>query len=56
MAMVSTMLSFGLLAHSQVAAVRAVGDTMLLGVVLAALLSPTAGTGGDRKRGCGPGD
>jgi hypothetical protein len=44
MAMVSTALSFGLLYRSQVAAVHAVGSTMLLGVVPAFLLAPMAGT------------
>jgi predicted exporter len=43
MAMASTVLSFGLLERSQVAAVHAVGSTMLLGVVLAFLLAPMAG-------------
>ncbi len=43
MAMISTMLSFGLLDRSRVTAVHAVGSTMLLGVVLAFLLAPTAG-------------
>jgi predicted exporter len=43
MAMVSTMLSFGLLVRSDVAALHAVGSTMLLGVALAFLLAPMAG-------------
>jgi predicted exporter len=43
MAMVSTVLSFGLLERSDVAAVHAVGSTMLLGVVLAFFLAPMAG-------------
>jgi predicted exporter len=50
MAMASTVLSFGLLERSEVAAVHAVGSTMLLGVVLAFLLAPMAGKrreGGD---------
>jgi predicted exporter len=47
MAMGSTVLSFGLLVRSQVAAVHAVGSTMLLGVMLAFLLAPMAGR---RKR------
>jgi predicted exporter len=49
MAMGSTVLSFGLLVRSQVAAVHAVGSTMLLGVVLAFLLAPMAG----RRQGAG---
>ncbi len=51
MAMVSTVLSFGLLVRSQVAAVHAVGSTMLLGVVLAFLLAPMAGTRREREGG-----
>ena len=51
MAMVSTMLSFGLLDRSRVAAVHAVGSTMLLGVVLAFLLAPMAGTRRGRESG-----
>jgi predicted exporter len=47
MAMGSTVLSFGLLVRSQVAAVHAVGSTMLLGVVLAFLLAPIAGKRGE---------
>lgn len=43
MAMISTVLSFGLLVRSDVAALHAVGSTMLLGVMLAFLLSPMAG-------------
>jgi predicted exporter len=50
MAMVSTLLSFGLLARSDVVAVRAVGSTMLLGVLLAFLLAPMAGHGRGRMR------
>jgi len=44
MAMASTALSFGLLVRSQAAAVHAVGGTMLLGVIMAFLLAPMAGT------------
>jgi predicted exporter len=51
MAMVSTMLSFGLLDRSRVAAVHAVGSTMLLGVVLAFLLAPMAGKRQGRDSG-----
>ena len=43
MAMVSTILSFGLLVRSDVAALHAVGSTMLLGVALAFFLAPMAG-------------
>jgi predicted exporter len=50
MAMASTVLSFGLLERSEVAAVHAVGSTMLLGVVLAFLLAPMAGR---RREGAG---
>jgi predicted exporter len=56
MAMVSTVLSFGLLDRSQVAAVHAVGSTMLLGVVLAFLQAPMAGTRRERKSGRGSAD
>lgn len=42
LAVATTLLSFGLLALSQVAAVRAFGATMLVGVALAYLLSPLA--------------
>jgi predicted exporter len=51
MAMASTVLSFGLLDRSQVAAVHAVGSTMLLGVVLAFLLAPMAGKRREEERG-----
>ncbi|WP_158933102.1 MMPL family transporter [Acidisphaera sp. S103] len=51
MAMASTVLSFGLLERSQVAAVHAVGSTMLLGVVLAFLLAPMAGRRKQREDG-----
>ena len=51
MAMVSTILSFGLLDRSQVAAVHALGSTMLLGVALAFLLAPMAGTRRGRDSG-----
>ena len=42
LAMSTTLLSFGLLAVSEVAAVQAFGATMLVGVVLAFLLAPSA--------------
>lgn len=42
LAMLTTMLSFGLLAFSDVLAVRAFGSTMLVGVFLAFVLAPTA--------------
>ncbi len=42
LAMSTTLLSFGLLALSEVAAVRAFGATMLVGVVLAFVLAPSA--------------
>ena len=51
MAMASTMLSFGLLIRSDVAAVHAVGSTMLLGVGLAFLLAPMAGRRREGERG-----
>jgi predicted exporter len=51
MAMVSTVLSFGLLDRSQAAAVHALGSSMLLGVVLAFLLAPMAGTRRGRHSG-----
>ncbi len=41
LAMVTTLLSFGLLAASEAAAVRAFGATMLVGVALAFLLAPS---------------
>jgi predicted exporter len=43
LAMTTTLLSFGLLALSDVAAVRAFGATMLVGVALAFILAPSAG-------------
>jgi predicted exporter len=43
MAMVSTLLSFGILVRSDVAAVHAFGGTMLLGIALAFFLAPLAG-------------
>lgn len=42
LAMITTLLSFGLLALSEAAAVRAFGATMLVGVALAFVLSPSA--------------
>jgi len=45
----ATLLSFGVLAFSQVAAVHAFGLTMLIGILLAFVLSPIAG--GARKPG-----
>ena len=42
LAMLTTLLSFGLLAASEAAAVRAFGATMLVGVALAFLLAPAA--------------
>lgn len=41
LAMVTTLLSFGLLAFSEMVAVRAFGATMLVGVFLAFMLAPT---------------
>ncbi|RAU20819.1 hypothetical protein CU669_16225 [Paramagnetospirillum kuznetsovii] len=43
LAMITTLLSFGLLALSDVAAVKAFGATMLVGVLTAFLLAPSAG-------------
>lgn len=45
LAMLTTLLSFGLLAASEAAAVRAFGATMLVGVALAFLLSPAVRAG-----------
>jgi predicted exporter len=45
LAALSTILSFGLLALSQVFAVHAFGVTMLIGIALAFLLAPAAGDG-----------
>jgi len=50
LAMLTTSLSFGLLAFSEVAAVRAFGATMLVGVMLAFLLAPSV----KRRRGLEP--
>lgn len=50
LAMMTTSLSFGLLALSEVAAVRAFGATMLVGVMLAFLLAPSV----KRRRGLEP--
>ncbi|MBI2241911.1 MAG: MMPL family transporter [Magnetospirillum gryphiswaldense] len=49
LAMVTTVLSFGLLAFSDLAGVRAFGATMLVGVILSFLLSPMAGRRDDKK-------
>ena len=43
LAMVTTLLSFGLLAFSRVFAVQAFGTTLLIGTLLAFLVSPLAG-------------
>ncbi|CAA7627917.1 conserved membrane hypothetical protein [Candidatus Terasakiella magnetica] len=51
LAMLTTLLSFGLLAFSAVAGVRAFGATMLVGVLLAFLLAPM---GGGRRADRGP--
>jgi predicted exporter len=54
LAMLTTLLSFGVLAASDVAAVRAFGSTMLVGVGLAFILAPSVGekgrSGGGRVR------
>ncbi len=47
--MVTTLLSFGLLAFSSVFAVHAFGLTMLLGILIAFLLAPLAGAVQPRK-------
>lgn len=48
LAMLTTLLSFGLLVVSDLAGVRAFGATMLVGVVLSFLLSPMAGRRDDK--------
>jgi predicted exporter len=50
MAAATTLLSFGLLALSSVQAVHAFGSTMLIGILLAFLLSPLARTAQPRAR------
>jgi predicted exporter len=45
LAALSTILSFGMLAMSQVFAVHAFGMTMLIGIVFAFLFAPAAGDG-----------
>ncbi|MBI2255692.1 MAG: hypothetical protein HYU58_13810 [Proteobacteria bacterium] len=49
--MVTTLLSFGVLAFSSVFAVHAFGLTMLLGILIAFLLAPLAGGVNPRSRG-----
>jgi len=48
--MVTTLLSFGVLAFSSVFAVHAFGLTMLLGILIAFLLAPLAGAVNPRRR------
>lgn len=49
LAALSTLLSFGLLAASRVFAVHAFGVTMLIGITIAFLLAPAAGSGAARR-------
>ena len=49
LAALSTILSFGMLALSRVFAVHAFGMTMLIGIFLAFLFAPAAGSADDRK-------
>lgn len=49
LATLTTLLSFGLLAFSQVAAVRSFGSVMLVGITLAVLLAPIAGRARPRR-------
>lgn len=51
LATLTTLLSFGLLAFSQVAAVRSFGATMAVGIMLAVLLAPVAGRARPRRAG-----